>query len=131
MQKYENKLEPMDVPTEQMSRQKKTVFRRLPAQVRGPVSHLLPQFAYAVSKTAQKPEDEGDLHKLGVKVKVSASIPIARPVNLVKPAVLTAVDASFTKDQKERSQGGFITTIIICGVEHEPQSSPWSHVIAL
>ena len=51
------KLEFIAVPTTDASPQQKTASRRLLAQVRWPLNHVLPQFAYSVSKTAQKPED--------------------------------------------------------------------------
>ena len=35
-------------------------------------------------------------------------------------AVMTAFDSTRAKERKERSQGGFITTITTCGVENEP-----------
>ena len=58
MQKYVDKLEPMAVPTEQAPIPAGMFSRRLLAHIRLPTSHLLPQLACAVSKTAQKPEDK-------------------------------------------------------------------------
>ena len=57
MQKYVDELETMGVPTEPIPFQPKTVFRSLMAQVIWPVGQVLPQLAYAVGKTAKKPED--------------------------------------------------------------------------
>ena len=89
---------------------RKQLFHRLLAQVRCPVSRVLPQFACAASKPALIPkdvwsvEDLNDLIKLVVKVEDCKPIPVLRSVSSVKPVVLTALDASFAKDNDHNSR---------------------------
>ena len=50
----------------------------------------------------------------------SEPVLVVRPASLAKLVVLTAFDASFSRERKGRSQGGLITTVTAGGVENEP-----------
>ena len=58
MRQYLNKLVLMTLPYAPISPADIATVPRLLAQVRWLVNHVLPQFAHAVSRPAQKPEDE-------------------------------------------------------------------------
>ena len=103
-----------------VSFQKKPPFRRLLAQIRWAVNHVSPQFAYSLSKTAQKPEDERsatdvqEWNKLVSEVKVSNQVETFRLMCLEEVVVVTIFDSSFAKVITTRGvEKGPTTTVLL------------------
>ncbi len=94
-------------------------FRGVLAKVRWPVSHVVPELAYAVSSLAQvSPQalnwDHARQLKLVVrtlkKVNGEGKAKIALPkIDLQKVTVATAFDASFAKKDGFNRQAGFLS----------------------
>jgi len=114
---------------EKLSDEETTQYRRLIAQVRWPVSHVVPQMAYEVSKAAQKAQGEwtvADIVQLNTMVRKLQELAAggAARLKLRKLApgpwqVLTSFDASFAREPGMKSQLGFMTFLTTGPVEQE------------
>ena len=123
MDAYIGKLAEMPIDKKELgaklSAEETTSYRRLLAQVRWPVSHVVPEMTYEVSKATQKAQNGWlveDFVKLNGMVKklrelVAGGGARLRLRKLVLGAwqVLNSFDASFGREPGVKSQLGFFT----------------------